>query len=44
MHELIRDQAGHRLIAEAMRYADHTAVGLERLQQERRLEARRAAR
>jgi thymidylate synthase ThyX len=44
MHRLIRDVAGHQAIAESMRFADHSAVELERLQQERRLEARRLAR
>jgi thymidylate synthase ThyX len=43
MHRLIADVAGHRAIARAMRFADHTAVELERLQEERRLEARRQA-
>ena len=31
MHRLIADEAGHRAIAEAMRFADHSAVELERL-------------
>jgi thymidylate synthase ThyX len=42
MHAAIRDVAGHHAIAAAMRFADHSAVELERLQEERRLEARRA--
>jgi hypothetical protein len=42
MHRLIADQAGHRAIAAAMQFADHSSVELERLQQERRLEAKRA--
>jgi thymidylate synthase ThyX len=42
MHRLIADQAGHRSIAAAMQFADHSSVELERLQQERRLEAKRA--
>ena len=44
MHRLIADQAGHRAIAGAMRFADHSAVELERLQEERRLERKRGAR
>jgi len=43
MHTLIADHAGHRAIASAMKYADHSAVELERLQEERRLEAKRRA-
>ncbi len=42
MHRLIADVAGHRAIAAAMRFADHSEVELERLQEERRLEARRS--
>jgi hypothetical protein len=41
MHRLIADRAGHRAIAAAMRFADHSDVELERLQEERRLETRR---
>jgi thymidylate synthase ThyX len=41
MHRLIAEEAGHRAIAEAMRFADHSVVELERLQAERRTEARR---
>jgi len=41
MHRLIADVAGHQAIAGTMKFADHTAVELERLQEERRLEARR---
>ncbi len=41
MHRLISDQAGHRAIAAAMTFADHSTVELERLQEERRLEAKR---
>jgi thymidylate synthase ThyX len=41
MHRLIGEQAGHRAIADAMRYADHSNVELERLEAERRTEARR---
>jgi thymidylate synthase ThyX len=43
MHRLIAEQAGHRAIAEAMRFADHSSVELERLEAERRTEARRRA-
>lgn len=43
MHTLIADRAGHRAIAAAMKYADHSEVELERLQEERRLEAKRRA-
>jgi thymidylate synthase ThyX len=41
MHRLIADQAGHRAIAEAMVFADHSRVELERLEAERRMEAKR---
>ena len=41
MHGAIRDVAGHRAIAAAMSYADHSDVELERLQQERRMEEQR---
>ncbi|HEX2026496.1 MAG TPA: FAD-dependent thymidylate synthase [Nitriliruptorales bacterium] len=41
MHQLIRDVAGHRLVADAMVHADHGAAELERLEAERRAEARR---
>jgi thymidylate synthase ThyX len=42
MHHLIADQAGHRAIAAAMVFTDHSEVELERLNAERALEARRA--
>ena len=42
MHRLIAETAGHRAIAAAMRFADHSEVELERLQEERRLEIKRA--
>ena len=42
MHRLITDVAGHRAVAAAMTFADHSAVELERLGSERALEARRA--
>ena len=41
MHRLIAEQAGHRLIADAMRFADHSEVELERLRAERAAEKRR---
>jgi hypothetical protein len=41
MHRLIAEQAGHRAIAAAMQFADHSEVELERLQAERRSERRR---
>jgi hypothetical protein len=41
MHRLIEETAGHRAIAATMHFADHSVVELERLQQERRSEARR---
>ncbi|MDP8930486.1 MAG: FAD-dependent thymidylate synthase, partial [Actinomycetota bacterium] len=41
MHELIREQAGHRLVADAMTFVDHRASELERLPAERRAETRR---
>ena len=41
MHRQIADVAGHHAMAAAMRFADHSAVELERLQEERRLEERR---
>jgi thymidylate synthase ThyX len=43
MHRLIRDQAGHRLIAEAMEFTDHEAHDLARLGSERKAAAKRAA-
>jgi thymidylate synthase ThyX len=45
MHRLIAEQAGHRAVAEAMRYVDHAPEpSLERLDAERRAEARRQSR
>jgi thymidylate synthase ThyX len=41
MHKAIGEVAGHRAIADAMRYADHSEVELERLQSERHLEKKR---
>jgi hypothetical protein len=43
MHRQICEVAGHRLIADAMRYVDHSQVDLERLEAERRAEQRRTA-
>ncbi len=42
MHRLIAERAGHRAIAAAMSFADHSEVELERLQEERRLEQKRS--
>jgi thymidylate synthase ThyX len=41
MHRLIAEQAGHRAVAAAMRFADHSVVELERLGSERSLERKR---
>jgi len=41
MHRLIAEVAGHRAIAAAMTFADHSAVELERLEAERAAERRR---
>ena len=41
MHGLIAEGAGHRAIASAMRFADHSEVELERLGSERALEKKR---
>ena len=41
MHRAIADVAGHHAIADAMIFADHSQVELERLQQERRMEEKR---
>jgi thymidylate synthase ThyX len=43
MHNAIANVAGHRAIAAAMQFADHSAVELERLQSERALEKKRTA-
>ena len=40
-HDLIAEQAGHRAIAAAMTFADHSEVALERLNAERASERRR---
>ncbi|MEX0757043.1 MAG: FAD-dependent thymidylate synthase [Acidimicrobiia bacterium] len=44
MHRLIADQAGHRVIADGMRFVDHSDVDLERLEAERAAERRRTER
>jgi hypothetical protein len=41
MHDLIAKEAGHRALAAAMTFADHTAVELERLEAEQAAERRR---
>jgi thymidylate synthase ThyX len=41
MHRLIAEQAGHRAIADAMTYVDHSEVELERLEAEKAAERRR---
>jgi thymidylate synthase ThyX len=44
MHRAIAEQAGHRAIADAMQFVDHSSVELERLQSERALEKKRLSR
>jgi hypothetical protein len=44
MHRLIEQQAGHRIIAAAMRFVDHSEVELERLASERAIDRKKAAR
>ena len=44
MHRLIAERAGHRGIAAAMTFVDHSEVELERLQSERALERKRLGR
>jgi thymidylate synthase ThyX len=44
MHRLIDQQAGHHAIAGVMRHVDHSNVELERLEAERRTEAKRKVR
>jgi thymidylate synthase ThyX len=41
MHTLIAEQAGHRILAEAMAFTDHSEVELERLKAERAAEKKR---
>ena len=43
MHALIAERAGHRAVAAAMQFVDHSEVELERLNAERALERKRAA-
>ena len=43
MHRLVAEEAGHRAIADAMRFVDRSDVDLERLEAERRSEAKRRA-
>jgi thymidylate synthase ThyX len=42
MHRAIAEVAGHRALAETMRFVDHGATDLERLESERRAERRRS--
>lgn len=42
LHRLIAEQAGHRAIADAMIFADHSVVELERLEAERTKEQKRS--
>ena len=44
MHRQIAEVAGHHALAAAMSYVDHSAVELERLNAEKALEKKRAAR
>jgi hypothetical protein len=44
MHRAIADTAGHRAIAGAMQFVDHSNVELERLQSERNMERKRLSR
>jgi thymidylate synthase ThyX len=44
MHRLIAEQAGHRVLADAMKFADHSEVELERLKAERAAERKRTER
>jgi len=43
MHRAIADVAGHRAVADAMQFADHSEVELERLQAERAMEKKRTS-
>jgi len=43
MHRAVADVAGHRAIAAAMQFADHSDVELERLQSERQMEKKRSS-
>jgi hypothetical protein len=44
MHRAIAETAGHHAIADAMSFADHSQVELERLQSERRMEQKKLER
>jgi thymidylate synthase ThyX len=44
MHRLIRDEAGHHMVADAMRFVDFSDTDLERLEAERRAEQKRVQR
>jgi thymidylate synthase ThyX len=44
MHRLIAEQAGHRLVADAIAFVDFSETDLERLEAERRAEQKRLAR
>jgi thymidylate synthase ThyX len=44
MHRAISEEAGHRALAASMTHVDHGATELERLESERRAEARRLSR
>ncbi len=41
MHRLIGEQAGHRVLADSMKFVDHSEVELERLKAERAAERKR---
>ena len=41
MHTLIAEHAGHRSLADAMKFVDHSEVELERLKAERSAEKKR---
>jgi hypothetical protein len=41
MHRLIAEQAGHRAIADAMSFVDHTETDLGRLEAEQRSQSKR---
>jgi thymidylate synthase ThyX len=44
MHRLIAERAGHKALAAAMTFADHSVVDLERLEAERAAERKRTGR
>jgi thymidylate synthase ThyX len=41
MHRLIAEQAGHRAVADAMSFVDHTETDLGRLEAEQRSQSKR---